>query len=431
MDSFGAKVALENVIAFETLGCKLNQAESESLARQLLQRGYTLTSFNSAAAIYILNTCTVTSTADRKARHLLRTARRNNPNAIIVAMGCYAEHNPELLKAIGADLTIGTVEKDYLLQILEQRGLIENTCAVCHQKRRTRSLVKIQEGCNQFCSYCIVPLVRGSERNLPLDTVIANIRSRVEEGHREVVLTGTRIGTYKPSLATLIRRILSDTNIHRLRLSSLQPAEITDELLSLFADSRLCKHMHLPLQSGSDHVLRLMRRPYSTSEYVETVTRIREVIPDAAITTDIMVGFPGETDKEFSNSHDFCRDMAFANIHVFPYSKRPGTRAALADNMIDEVKRRERRNIMLKLGKESARNFRERFIDHTMMVLWEQQEDNGLWTGLTDNYIRVFTRSNEMLENTITATILVHADCYQEKDEAFGQPLWDQTLVIK
>ncbi len=392
----------KNGIALETLGCKLNQAESESLARQLAERGCRVVPPSDGAAIYILNTCTVTHIADRKSRHLLRLAQRRNPGAFIIAIGCYAERAPrELAQVTGVDMVLGNEEKARLLDVLEEQGLISTSSALLPQMHRTRSLVKVQEGCNQFCSYCIVPLVRGRERSLPLDEAVAEVRARVERGYREVVLTGTQIGSYRNSPELLIQRILIETGIERLRLSSLQPREITAGLLSLWQDSskRLCRHLHLPLQSGSDAVLRRMGRRYSTEDYAQAVARIREAIPDVAITTDVMVGFPGETDEDFAESYRFCQQMAFANIHVFPYSERPCTPATLMPEKIDEPVKKERSERMLKLARESARRFEEQFLGRTMMVLWEREVDDGVWVGLTDNYIRVVAQSKKPLKN--------------------------------
>ena len=392
----------KNGIALETLGCKLNQAESESLARQLAERGCRVVPPSDGAAIYILNTCTVTHIADRKSRHLLRLAQRRNPGAFVIAIGCYAERAPrELAQVTGVDMVLGNEEKARLLDVLEEQGLISTSSALLPQMHRTRSLVKVQEGCNQFCSYCIVPLVRGRERSLPLDEAVAEVRARVERGYREVVLTGTEIGSYRNSPELLIQRILIETGVERLRLSSLQPREITAGLLSLWQDSskRLCRHLHLPLQSGSDAVLRRMGRRYSTEDYAQAVARIREAIPDVAITTDVMVGFPGETDEDFAESYRLCQQMAFANIHVFPYSERPCTPATLMPEKIDEPVKKERSERMLKLARESARRFEEQFLGRTMMVLWEREVDDGVWVGLTDNYIRVVAQSKKPLKN--------------------------------
>ena len=400
---------IQNNIILETLGCKLNQAESESLAWQFAERGYSIVPASDGADIYILNTCTVTHIADRKSRHLLRLARRRNPSAFIIATGCYAERaTSELAQVAEVDMIIGNEEKSRLLDVLQERGLIVRSSALLPKIHRTRSLVKVHEGCNRFCSYCIVPFVRGLERSLPPDEALAEVIARVERGYREVVLTGTQIGSYRNGLCSLIRRILAETDVQRLRLSSLQPQEITPVLLTLWQDfaQHLCRHIHLPLQSGSNAVLQRMGRSYSTEDYEQAVSRIREAIPDVSITTDVIVGFPGETVDEYAESYRFCQRMAFSNIHIFPYSERTGTRAALMPDKIDERIKKKRSECMLKLAEESARSFRERFVGHTMMVLWEQEVQEGTWVGLTDNYIRVAARSEEPLRNRLMPAIL-------------------------
>ncbi|MEA1959007.1 MAG: MiaB/RimO family radical SAM methylthiotransferase, partial [Chloroflexota bacterium] len=307
-------------VAIETLGCKLNQAESESIALKLSEKGYRLVPASGRFDIYILNTCTVTHIADRKSRHLLRLARRRNPYAFMTAIGCYADRSfDELEKMSEIDLTLRNSDKDRLPAIIEEQRAPIASKKSGGEALRTRSMVKIQEGCDHFCAYCIVPYVRGRERSVPVEDILSEVSSRVSAGYREVVLTGTRIGSHRTGLPDLIRRILAVTGIERLRLSSLQPRDITDELLDLWSDGRLCRHIHLPLQSGSDPVLRRMGRPYSISEYERAVGRIREAIPGVSVTTDVIVGFPSESDDEFDESYDFCRRMFFSNIHVFPY----------------------------------------------------------------------------------------------------------------
>jgi len=251
-------------------------------------------------------------------------------------------------------------------------------------------------------------MVRGRERSLPADEVVSEVKDRVERGYREVVLTGTQIGSYRNGVESLIRRILDKTEIKRLRLSSLQPPDITKDLLSLWQKypNILCRHIHLPLQSGSDAVLQRMGRQYSTQLYEQAVASVRESIPDVAITTDLIVGFPGETDEDFSQSYQFCRRMAFANIHVFPYSKRSGTHAAQMPEQVDEQVKRQRSRQMLILAKQSAYNFREKFMGRTMLVLWERESNVSTWEGLTDNYIRVVAQSNEPLQNRLIPALL-------------------------
>jgi len=401
-------------VALDTLGCKLNQAETELLAKQFTEAGHKLVSSVDKADIYILNTCTVTHIADRKARHLLRLAHRRNPNAMVIATGCYAQRVPQELTQIdGVDLVLDNEQKPHLLQLLEKSGRLthegEDSTSSLHTGFRTRAFIKVQDGCNSFCAYCIVPLVRGREKSLPLAQVIAEVRHRVAGGYKEIVLTGTEIGSYNYdgiNLKGLLENILADTDIVRLRLSSLQPQEISTELIELWHDNRLCPHFHLSLQSGSDKVLRQMRRRYTTSDYRQAVSFIRQAVPGVAITTDIIVGFPGESDEEFQESFNFCQQMGFARIHVFSYSTRQGTRAAQMPQQVDAKTKKERSQQMLALADESACNFRQGFLGKTMPVLWEQQS-NGIWSGFTDNYIRVYTRSSEDLTNKLLPVKLV------------------------
>ncbi len=402
-------------IALDTLGCKLNQAEAELVAGYFAQAGYRLVSPADEADIYILNTCTVTHIADRKSRHLLRLAHRRSPGTVIIATGCYAQRAPEELAQIdGVSLVLGNDDKMNLVQLLEESGrLCRPACspgAVTnsrHNGSRNRAFIRIQDGCNSFCSYCIVPLVRGRQMSLPAEQVVSEVRARVARGCKEVVLTGTEVGSYKHNglnLKGLIERLLPD--VTRLRLSSLQPQELSPELIRLWHDPRLCRHLHLSLQSGSDSVLRRMKRCYSVSDYQKAVSLIRSVVPEAAITTDVIVGFPGETEDEFRESYSFCQKLEFARIHIFPYSPRPGTEAASMPAQISAKVKKQRSQKMLALAKESAGSFRQRFLGGIMPVLWEQRS-NGVWSGLTDNYIRVYARSNEDLANKLLPVKLV------------------------
>ncbi len=399
-------------VALDSLGCKLNQAETELLAKQFTEAGYRLVSPADEADVYILNTCTVTHIADRKSRHWLRLAHRRNPDAMLVATGCYAQRAPqELARIEGIDLVSGNEQKPHLLQLLEESGRL--SCPACVQQGdstsgsdigfRTRAFIKVQDGCNDFCSYCIVPLVRGREKSLPVDQVVAEVRHRIANGYKEVVLTGTEIGSYSDNgvnLKELLEHILAETDVARLRLSSLQPQEISPELIRLWGDNRLCRHFHLSLQSGNDSVLRRMRRRYSISDYLQSVSLIRALAPEAAITTDIIVGFPGETSAEFEQGYKLCQKLEFARIHVFSYSPRQGTQASQMPNQVEDRVKKQRSQRMLALAKESAQNFRRQFLGKTMPVLWEKQTD-GIWSGHTDNYIKMYTKSNDDLTNKL------------------------------
>jgi len=406
-------------VAFYTLGCKLNQAETESLANRFSQAGFQLVSPGDGADIYIANTCTVTHIADRKSRHWLRLARRRNPQALIIATGCYAQRSRQELAQL-ADFVVDNEEKEHLLTLTQTLSLERRELGESETKRfqmlaatvRTRSLIKIQDGCHSPCTYCIVPKVRPHEYSPPASRIIDEVKQKVALGYKEVVLTGTKVGSYRDSNANLRdlgQRILRDTGIERLRLSSLQPSEISSEFLVLWQDERLCRHFHLALQSGSEAVLQRMRRSYSLDQYQRTVNLIKEKIPEVAITTDIMVGFPGESDEEFEQSYSFCQQAGFANIHVFPFSPRPETEAAGMPEQIKDKVKAERNQRMLGLSRSSRRSFCEHFLGQTMPVLWEKETSpgSGIYSGLTGNYIRVFSHSEKPLGNEITPVKLL------------------------
>jgi len=405
-------------VALDSLGCKLNQAETELLAKQFVEAGYKLVAPTDKADVYILNTCTVTHIADSKSRHRLRLAHRRNPDALIVATGCYAERaRHELSQIEGVNLVLGNEGKPHLLRLLKRSGRLGNPAHVpadsasqLYDGFRTRAFIKVQDGCSNFCSYCIVPLVRGKEKSLPADEVVAQVRHRLSQGYKEVVLTGVKIGAYNyngVNLKGLLEHILNDTDVTRLRLSSLQPQEISAELIGLWRDTRLCPHFHLSLQSGSNSVLSRMKRRYSTSNYQQLVALIRSLVPEAAITTDIIVGFPGETDEEFEESYDFCHQIEFARIHVFPYSPRRETQAARLPHPVTAQVKKQRSQRMLALAEESMQNFNKRFLCKVTPVLWEKQSPTGIWSGLTANYIKVYTKSGEDLTNKLLPVKLV------------------------
>ena len=394
-------------VIFHTLGCKLNQAESELLARQFAEAGYRLVS-GDGADIYVLNTCTVTHIADRKSRHFLRLWRKRNPEALIIVTGCYAERAPEELSQAGADLVVGNEQKMHLLDVLKDVFIPVARCSaeqfVADVVSRVRSFIKIQDGCDDACAYCIVPGVRGREHCLPMADIVNEVKARVAAGYKEVVLTGTKIGDYEhngANLKQLVEQVLAVTGVERLHLSSLQPQDISPEFLSLWQDLRLCRHFHLALQSGSDAVLKRMRRHYSVDDYRQAVSLIRNTVSDAALTTDIVVGFPGESAEEFEESYRFCEEIDFANIHVFSYSPRPGTLAARMSGQISDRLKKERSLRMLELAQQSASKFCQRFLRQSITVLWEKEvaPGSGIYSGLSHNYIRVFTQSSEPLTN--------------------------------
>ncbi len=407
-------------VTIETHGCKLNQADSNVLAREFEQAGFRVVANDEPSDVYVVNSCTVTHVADRKARRSLRAARRRNPGATIVATGCYAQRAPGDLDCLDeVDVVAGNTAKPVLVrQVVERMGGAVQPCAVgddvdlarSPRAVRTRAMVKIQEGCDQVCAYCIVPRVRGRERSIPSAEIVAEIRRNLGRGHREVVLTGTQLGSYGfdldgETLVGLLRRVLRETDVDRLRLSSLQPQDVDDELLELWSDPRLCPHFHLPLQSGSDPVLRRMRRRYTAERYAEAVEQIRAAVPAVSITADVIVGFPGERDADFEASYALCESLAFADAHVFPYSVRPGTSAAHYDDQVDPRVKADRVRCLLSLARRQFAGYRRAVLGQVRPVLWEDGRADGdttRWYGLTDNYLRVAASSPLDLANTIT-----------------------------
>ena len=416
-------------VAINTHGCKLNQADSQQLARQFQEAGFVLIQSSAQADVVVLNSCTVTANADSKARSYLRRTRRANPNALVVATGCYAERaRDDLLGMDEVSLVLDNRNKQHLVATVAANLNINlpvgssdssrNTNSRPLELLRTRAMVKIQEGCNQVCSYCIVPKVRGRERSVPAQEIIDEINTRSTTGRREVVLTGTQLGTYGfdlpgTNLTELIRKVLAETTVDRLRISSLQPQEITPELLNLWENPRLCPHFHIPLQTGCDTLLRAMRRRYSTTQFAETVQLIRSKILDAGITTDIIIGFPGEGAREFAESYTFAESMNFSDMHVFPYSIRPGTTAAHLCNHVDDGIKKERTGEMLELATMKMRQFRLGSLQQVRPVLWNinrSGEPSEEWIGLTDNYLQVRTQQTDDLANTITKVRLTSLD---------------------
>jgi len=410
-------------VAIQTHGCKLNQADSQVLVRQFQEAGFTMVKSAAQADVVVLNSCTVTANSDSKARQYLRRARRSNPDALVVATGCYAQRAKGDLSAMeSVSLVLDNQDKPTLVATIANKlevasgSFAENLAAPA--PGRSRAMVKIQEGCDQVCSYCIVPKVRGRERSIPPEEIIAQINERAKLGCREAVLTGSQLGTYGfdlpgIDLAALLQQVLVETNINRLRISSLQAQEITPDLLGLWDDSRLSPHFHIPLQSGSDTILKSMRRRYDTARFAETIALVRKTIPGAGITTDIIIGFPGEGVREFAESYSFAASMDFSDMHVFPYSIRPGTSAAHLDDQVIDTQKKERSGEMLELAAASVKKFRQGALGQVRPVLWEPTQGKncvGIWSGLTDNYMRVKADSGCDLSNLITNTRLTGLD---------------------
>ena len=400
-------------VYFVTLGCKLNQSETERLAREFARAGHRVVLSPREADLCVVNTCAVTQAAAKRSRQVARRARRANPRIVTVLTGCYAEIAPEAARGIeGVALVVGNRDKERLLAILTDRYAAEPP--VPYLPFHTRAFVKIQDGCNMGCAFCIIPLARGRERSRPSSEIIAEIRDLIAAGHKEIVLTGVHLSAYgrdgaagpRATLRDLVTRILDETGVVRLRLSSLALWALAPSLLALWEDPRLCRHLHLSLQSGSDAVLRRMRRPYTTARYAQVVERARGVIADLAVTSDVIVGFPGETGAEFEESLCFVERMAFARLHVFRYSPRPGTEAASLPHQVPHQVKQARSQAMIEMGRRSAVCFRRRYLGRRLDVLWETREGDR-WTGFTDNYIRVTVESSLDLSNTITPVELV------------------------
>ena len=386
-------------VYIETHGCKLNIADSQKISDKLLSSGMEISNNINESDIYVLNTCTVTKSADKKARNKLRNIRKKNPEIHIVTTGCYAQRDKQEISKLGVVNTIiNNQEKENFLEILS------NDIKIDFEKKseensidkillgRTRASVAIQKGCNQICSYCIVPKVRGREKSINPNEIINQINYLVERGCFEVVLTGTQLGTYgydlnEMNLTKLLLSILNETKIKRLRLSSVQPHEFNDDLLNLWNDDtfkhRLCPHFHIPLQSGSDDILNAMRRKYSTTEFSKIVSDIRKDIPNSSITTDLIVGFPGETDQDHNNTKKLLKNLDISDIHVFPYSVRPGTTAYYLKNKVQSSvitnRSKEIRDIAIKLKS----NHLNSLLNTEQNILWEKESP---YSGYTESY---------------------------------------------
>ena len=397
-------------LATSTLGCKVNQYDTDSVITQFLARGYKVVDFNEKADVYLINTCTVTNLGDRKSRQMIRRAHKNNPLAKVVVMGCLAQMAPdEILDIEGVDLIVGTDGRGQIVDKIESfneadvdstvKDIFEVTefedLPTLDFSGRTRASLKIQDGCNQFCTYCRVPFARGRSRSRRPDSVLRQVERIVAEGYREIVLTGIHLGFYGKdldssiSLTEIVRDVTQVEGLLRLRIGSVEPNEFTDELIDLVANNPvLCRHVHLPLQSGSDAILSKMKRSYSRTEFLEVARKVKQAIPDVGLTTDIMVGFPGETEEDFQQTLDLMQEVGFSKIHVFKYSKREGTRAAKFTQQVPGNIKEIRSKRLIEKGNALALVFHQSFIGNEVEVLVEQV-NNGQAMGHTDNYMRV------------------------------------------
>lgn len=407
-------------VAFQTLGCKVNFYDTESLMQTFTDSGYEIVNFKEKADVYVINTCTVTNEGARKSRQMVRQAKRRSPDSFVAVVGCYSQIAPEeVLQITGVDLVIGTKGKKRLVQMIEEArdaqlpldfvekmGERESFEEIPVQRfiGRTRATIKIEDGCDQYCSYCIIPYARGPVRSRHPKSALNEVKNLVQMGVQEIVLTGIHLGAYGQDLAAemnlveLIKMFLPIQGLKQIRLSSLEITEVTDELISLLVDEpQLCPHLHLPLQAGSDLILKMMNRPYTKGQFASRVEKIRDLLPDLAITTDVMVGFPGETAALFQETYDFVQKIAFSQLHVFKYSARPGTRAAKFDSQLSKEVKDQRSQELRRLGDELSYRYRKRFLGQTLPVLVETERDQmtGMLTGITPNYLRVYLRPDQ------------------------------------
>ena len=407
------------VAAVLTLGCKLNLADSESIAARLGAAGYDVVDSMCEADAVVVNTCSVTHAADRKSRRLIRAARRLSPAAPVAVTGCYPRSAGEdAVEALGADFVAGTTADEQARLVSRLAAAVPLPSAPSPQPAptlHTRAFVKAQEGCNDVCAFCIVPRTRGREVSRSIEEVAHDVAAAHARGAREVVLTGTQLGVWGRDLPEplvprdLIASVLARTETPRLRFSSLQPQDITPELVALWEDPRLMPHFHLALQSGADPVLARMRRRYDVAAYRTALERIRAAVPDAAVTTDVIAGFPGETEADFAATLALCEEAAFARIHAFPYSPRARTAAASMDDQVPVEVRKERMARLLALADELGGAFRARFAGTIRPVLWEETRttsEGPRWHGLTDNYVSVYSEDNGDLAGRIIPAAL-------------------------
>ena len=431
-------------IAFYTLGCKVNQSDTASMERLFREAGYEIVDFAEKADIYLINTCVVTNMGQRKSRQMIHRAIRKNPNAFIVVSGCYPQTAAEEVKAIqGVDLIIGNQDRAAVVTLVEAAATEQSIDAYDNVKKlsaqttfeelsadceteKTRAFLKIQEGCNQFCTYCIIPYARGPLRSRSLENIKDEVEKLVAAGFSEVVLIGIHLGAYGKelkngtSLTDAVKAALAVTGLARVRLGSLESVEVGEDLLDLMAsDERVQRQLHLPLQTGCDDVLKSMHRPYDTKIFAELIQKIRAKLPDVAITTDVIVGFPGETEENFAATKEFVRSCGFSKIHIFPFSPRKGTPAASFSGVVSEKVKQRRAVELAEVDRESHEKYCESMLDKTVTVLFEQESAEGLWEGLSGNYVRVYAKSEDNLSGKIRKITL--KDLY--KDGMIGEIL--------
>ncbi|QDI89768.1 tRNA (N(6)-L-threonylcarbamoyladenosine(37)-C(2))-methylthiotransferase MtaB [Salicibibacter halophilus] len=402
-----------STVAFHTLGCKVNHYETEAIWQLFHKAGYEQS--ESQADVYVINTCTVTNTGDKKSRQAIRRCIRQNPDAVICVTGCYAQTSPaEVMDIPGVDIVVGTQDRSKMIGYIEDfkrsREPINGVSNIMKTRvyeeldvpaftDRTRASLKIQEGCNNFCTFCIIPWARGLLRSRQPEDVLAQARQLVSAGYKEIVLTGIHTAGYGEdfkdyNFAALLRELEQVEGLKRLRISSIEASQITDEVVDVVRNSdTIVNHFHIPLQAGSDTVLKRMRRKYTTAYYKERVQRLQDIFPDLAITTDVIVGFPGETEEEFRETYNFVRDLQFSEIHVFPYSKRTGTPAARREDQVDDDVKKQRVQQLISLSDQLAKDYASKHEGEVLEMIPEEADkedpDNGMYIGYTSNYLKV------------------------------------------
>ena len=432
-------------VAFITLGCKVNQYETNAMAQEFLKKDYEIVEHTEVADIYVINTCTVTNMSDRKSRQMLRRVKELNENAIVVACGCYAQiAKTELEKIKEVDLILGNNEKKEIVSyvekfeknrkkeleiedVMQKKDFVEFGSVLYTEK--TRAVIKVQDGCDRFCSYCIIPYARGRVRSRKPEKIISEIRKIAEKGIKEVVITGIHIASYGKDfknenyrLIDLLEEINKIDGIQRIRLGSLEPLLITEEFVSrLVKLEKICHHFHLSLQSGCDETLKRMNRRYTTEDFRNIVSLLRENYKDVNLTTDIIVGFPQETEEEFNKTYEFLKEMKFYKMHVFKYSQRKGTKAAVMKGQIDGNKKEERSQKLIELSNKNEKEYNENYVGKEVEVLWEEEKD-GFYKGHTKNYILAFceikdNEKDEKLEKIKIENTITGAKCIEAKQD--------------
>lgn len=421
------------------LGCKVNQYESEAIAELFAEKGYDIVGIDEEADVYIINTCTVTNFGDKKSRQLIRKVKRQNENAVVAVVGCYAQTAPqELMQVEGVNLVIGTKDRAQIVEMVEQYDVakgVENHVSDIMKERvfeplsiqklanRTRAYLKIQDGCSQYCSYCIIPYARGPIRSREPQDVIAEVKRLAENGFKEVVLTGIHVASYgkdrrDTSLLEILRQVHEVEGIERIRFSSIEPNVVTEEFAQAIAEMpKVCDHFHLSLQSGCDKTLKEMNRKYDTEKYRQAAATLRKYLPEVALTTDIIAGFPGETEEDFRASYAFAEEIGFAKIHAFPYSPKRGTPAAARKDQLLNAVKAERSHRLIELSDKMADAFIRKYVGKEVEVLFERAVGEGVYEGHTTNYIKVRATAEGDLTNRICMTKITKA----EKEELFGE----------